>query len=257
MTEQRSPRIAICTPCYDGRAHAPFFLGLSEIQRSLTASGIEHVFIDAGRCANLPRLRNMLAAQALAWGADAILWIDSDVRANAKDVAALCRSNKDIIGAAIQKRVLSLDTPHSVAFKPLPGGQLHYDGEFVEVGGVATAFMLVRRRVYEKLRENGTAKRLYYPEMPEAQNNPWFRNYYWYELNQAPGQSEDGEDWFVDQGEDLYFCDKAREAGFQCFIEPNVRPIHHEGGLQLNKNFMDLYGDQLRHHEEMQKTAAE
>lgn len=251
------PKIAICTPCYDGRAHAPFFRGVAEIQRSLHASNIESAFIDAGRCANLPRLRNMLAAQALQWGADAILWVDSDVKANAKDVAALCASGKDIIGAAIQKRILSVDTKPTVAFKPLPGGGTEYDGKHVRVGGVATAFCLVSRRVYQTLRENGTAKRLWYPEMPEVHENPWFRNYYWYELSEAQGEAPDGEQWFVDQGEDLYFCDKAREAGFECWIEPHVRPIHHEGGLQLPLNFWDIHGAEIEAAMTAQQQAAE
>lgn len=228
-------KVALCTPVYDGRAHAAYYRGVTDIQRVLSRAGIETAYMDAGHSANLPRLRNALAAKALHWGADAILWIDSDIAGNGEDALRLVHSCKDIIGAAPQRRPLSLSDPVSVAFRPLDDGRIGIEGNLVEVGGVATAFCLMRRAVFKKMRDEGIAKRLVNRDGPA---NEWFCNFFWYELTQT------AEGW-LDDGEDFYLCRKAIELGFKCYIEPNIRPIHHEGRMRLPANFMDVYGNAL------------
>lgn len=225
-------KLAICTPAYDGRAHVSFFRGIVDIRRSFEREGIETLQIDVGSSANLPRLRNSLAAIALDWGADAILWIDSDIAGNGADALRLWHSGKDIIGAAPQRRPAVYNDPPSVAFKPMDDGNIVLDNGLIEVGLVATAFCLTRRAVFEKLKSEGVAKRLVNTDGPKTE---WFRNYFWYELVEAEGG-------YLDDGEDYYFCRKARALGFQCFIEPNIRPIHHEGSMRLPANFMDIHG---------------
>lgn len=230
-----APRLAICTPAYDGRAHVAYFRGIIDIRQAFAREGIETVWIECGHSANLPRLRNMLVAQAFENGADAILWIDSDIAASGADALKLWQSGKDIIGAAPQRRPLELNEPADVAFRPLPDGAMRFDGQYVEVGGVATAFCLMRKHVFETLKREGVAKPLANREGAALE---WFCNFFWYEL-------EETESGLLDDGEDLYFCRKARDLGFQCFIEPSVRPIHHEGRTRLRANFWDVHGDKF------------
>lgn len=224
--------MAICTPAYDGRAHLSFYLGVNEIRRAFESVGVESSFMHTGQSANLPRLRNSLVAFAFDWGADAILWVDSDIAGSGADALRLWNSGKEIIAAAPQRRPSSLDDAPSVAFRPLEGGQMKFDGVCVEVGAVATAFCLTRRSVFEKMKEAGEAKLLKNPDCPQSD---WFRNWFWYELVEVDGG-------YIDEGEDYYFCRKATALGVQCFIEPTVRPIHHEGNLKLPANFWDVHG---------------
>lgn len=188
--------------------------------------------METGSSANLPRLRNSLVALAMDWGADAILWIDSDIAGNGADALRLWNSGADIVAAAPQRRPARLDEAPSVAFRPMEGGKVSLRDGLVEVGAVATAFCLTRRVVYEEMKRTNTAKLLKNPDCPQSD---WFRNFFWYEL--VPF-----EDGYLDDGEDYYFCRKARELGFSCFIEPNVRPIHHEGRIRLETNFWDIHG---------------
>lgn len=225
-------KLAVGAPVYDGRAHLSFFNALENIKHVLGSGGVEVRHFTAGQSANLPRLRNSIAARALDWGADAILWMDSDIAGSGKDALALWESGKDIIGAAPQKRPAHYGDPVSVAFKPLPGGQVTLKDGMVEVGAVPTAFCLHRRAVYERLRDEGIAVRLVNRDGGQSE---WFRNFFWYELEETP-------DGFVDDGEDYYFCRKARSLGFECFIHAGVRPIHHEGSMRLPANFMDVFG---------------
>lgn len=230
-----APRVALCSPAYDGRAHVTYFRGLNDIRRVFGEEGIETAFIDAGSSANLPRLRNALCAFAFDWGADAILWIDTDIAGTGADALRLWKSGKDIIGAAPQKRPSSLDQIPSVAFQPLPGDTVGIEDGLIEVGAVPTAFCITRKAVFERMRDENIAKRMVNSDCPQSD---WFRNFFWYEL--VPH----GDGW-LDEGEDYYFCRKARSLGFRCFIEPEVRPIHHEGQLKLSKNFMDIHGRSL------------
>lgn len=228
------PKLAICSPAYDGRALNSYWRGIRDIERTLSQNGIDVAHFECGHSANLPRLRNTLAALALDWGADAILWVDTDIKATGADALRLWNSGKEIIGAAPQKRPHTLTEPVAVAFKPLPDGRVRVEGGLVEVGCVATAFCLTRREVFEAMKDN-PAKRLC---NREGVDSDWYRNWFWYELLETP-------EGYLDDGEDYYFCRKARERGFQCFIEPNVRPIHHGNNVQLPMNFWDVYGERL------------
>lgn len=228
-----SVKLAVGTPVYDGRAHVSFFRAFENIVSVMAREGIEVQHFTAGQSANLPRLRNSIAARALDWGADAILWVDSDIAGSGADALRLWQSGKEIIGAAPQRRPLMYGQQPDVAFKPLENGKVRYDGRFVEVGAVPTAFCLHRRSVYEKLKEHSV--RLVNRDGPQSE---WFRNFFWYELEETP-------DGFVDDGEDYYLCRKARAAGVSCFIHPEIRPIHHEGSTRLPVNFADLYGQLL------------
>lgn len=117
----------------------------------------------------------------------------------------------------------------------MDGGRIELKNGLIEVGAVATAFCLTRREVFQRLKDTDAAKLLKNPDCPQSE---WFRNFFWYEL--VPF-----EDGYLDDGEDYYFCRKAREVGFSCFIEPNVRPVHFEGRLRLDTNFWDLYGERF------------
>lgn len=229
-------KLAICTPVYDGRAHAAHYRGVSDIRAMFARKGVDTAHMDAGHSANLPRLRNALVATALDWGADAILWIDSDIAAGADDAWTLWESGADIIGAAPQKRPQQFGEPGQVAFKPLPGGVVEFDGTVSRVGAVPTAFCLHRRAVYAALREADIAKQLMNADGPKS---PWFRNFFWYELEPTEGG-------YTDDGEDYYFCRKAREVGFDSYVHAWIRPIHHEGRMRLPVNFGDVYGDKDR-----------
>jgi len=236
-------KIALLTPAYDGRVHNAHARSVRQLLTALNARGDEAFYMDACHCANLPRLRNGLAAEALHRGADVLFWIDSDVGFNPAEAIQLIDSGEPIVGIAPQNRPHVYGEQPRIAFGPLDGGQVNMrpDG-LMEVGKAATAFLCTRREVYEALTKNGTAKRLWNHDIKRGARE-WFRNFFWYELE--PAGELDGEPAFKDDGEDYYFCRVAREAGFPILINPVGRIVHHEGRQRLPLSFWDLYGEQL------------
>jgi hypothetical protein len=232
-------KIAILTPAYDGRVHNAHARSVYRLLDALKARGDEAVYMDACHCANLPRLRNGLAAKALEDGADVLFWIDSDVGFAPDEAIRLVDSGEPIVGVAPQKRPHVFGAAPGVAFDPLEGGQVNMrpDG-LMEVGKAATAFLCTRREVYEALA--ASAPRLANHDI----NSKWFRAFFWYELE--PAGTRDDEAVFADDGEDYYFSRKAREAGFSILINPTGRIVHHEGRQRLPVSFWDLYSAQFQ-----------
>ena len=232
-------KIALLTPAYDGRVHNAHARSVRKLLDALNARGDEAVYMDACHCANLPRLRNGLTAEALHWGADVLFWIDSDVGFDPAEAIRLIDVGEPVVGIAAQNRPHVYGEQPRVAFGPLDGGQVNIRSDgLMEVGKAATAFLCTRREVYEALAKT-SAKRLSNADM----QSPWFRNFFWYELEEA-GEL-DGEPAFKDDGEDYYFCRKAREAGFTILINPVGRIVHHEARQRLPLSFWDLYGEQF------------
>ena len=232
-------KIAILTPAYDGQVHNAHARSVYLLLSALKARGDDAVYMDACHCANLPRLRNGLAAKALEDGADVLFWIDSDVGFAPDEAMALIDTGAPIVGIAPQSRPHVFGAPASVAFQPLDGGQVNMRSDgLMEVGKAATAFLCTRREVYEALA--ATAPRLANHDI----DSKWFRAFFWYELEQAG--ERDGEPVFSDDGEDYYFCRKARDAGFPILINPQGRIVHHEGRQRLPVRFWDLYGAQFK-----------
>jgi len=133
---------------------------------------------------------------------DKIFWIDSDMSWSVENFQRLLSSDLDIVsglaavGGAGQVGVMRLDmgTPRimdKVAFMLTDGP--------VEVDGVGFGFVAMKQGVFEKV------------------PRPWF------EILKVPVAMR-----MVNASEDFSFCMKAREAGFQIWVDPLVRVGHHK-----------------------------
>lgn len=135
----------------------------------------------------LPNVRELLANTAIQNKATHIMFIDSDMRFPADIVKNLMKRNLDIVGANCKQRTRDEWTARK-------------DGEFIgsqdekgveEIDTIGMGATLIRIGVFEKMVEP-------YFSMP------W----------------DDKEKKHV--GEDVYFCMKAKEAGFKIFIDHDV-----------------------------------
>lgn len=146
-------------------------------------------------------------------GWDYLLWIDADTIPIATAcVDMLLEGRLDIVGGFYK---LKVDGSERWSFKrsrewchvPNPQTDLACEAGFprLAVEQMGAGFMLVHRRVYE------------------AMPWPWYR----YET-----QPMDAEGVIVKTGEDCWFCDKARAAGFEIFVDLRC-PARHFNKVEL------------------------
>jgi hypothetical protein len=131
---------------------------------------------------------------------DMIMWIDSDIMWEPADVFKLYKSDKKIISGCYL-----MEDRHIPIYQQPRGGMMpeqmldDYKKPF-KVAGCGFGFLAVKNGVFEN--------------MPR----PWF----------GPESIPDGDggEVFMLVGEDLSWCTKAIKAGFDIWVDPDVRVIH-------------------------------
>lgn len=138
---------------------------------------------------------------------DVFLMVDGDMTFNPADadrLVELCRNGHDIIGGAYAVR-----SGTHLSSRPIGNTTIAFtpDAQPVEVDYVATGFMAVHRRVIEALRR---VSPISHPHMEWA---------YWTFFTPFVKDNEElSEDWA--------FCERAKQLGFRCWIDPSIRLGH-------------------------------
>lgn len=132
---------------------------------------------------------------------DKILWIDSDITFTPEDALKLVRSDKDIISGAYL-----LSTGEVTAYKKILGPGYTYEQvldmkEPIQIDGCGFGFLAVKQGVFEKL------------------SRPWFQSTLF--------KTEDGFE-FPMMGEDLSWCLRVKQLGYDIWFDPSVRVIHNK-----------------------------
>jgi len=134
-----------------------------------------------------------------------IMWIDSDSIFTPEDFTKLLARNENIVSGLVKK------TPFVYAAGKIDPTKNFFEKEsltdddvqgtdLIETDGVGLAFMLVKRGVFEKIPA------------------PWFAT--------ATVDEPSGPNKKIYVGEDIYFCIKAKEAGFKLWLDPTVKVGH-------------------------------
>ena len=235
--------IAIVTPAYDGRVHDDHARSIDAGRSALIRDGHKVIRLCLTGDAVLPRVRNQCVAEALARGAERIVMVDSDIGFDPPALQRLLSHDVGIVGAAPQAQLRSwrdAANPRCV-WRPFPGDAVTDDNGLVEAAGLATGFLAVKAEVFRDLVRHGLAKRYIYPGIaPTAW--PHLAAYFDYELAPATMSEDlkrqcrevgvDDEAPLYWEGEDYYFCKRAREIGFASYLDATVGVRHWEGRLK-------------------------
>ncbi len=136
--------------------------------------------------------RTWLVREALKHKATHILFVDSDMSFPPDTLEKLLAHDKDIVGVEYFRRKLPLEP----VFEPLEGADPE---KLYKAGFAATGLLLIKTSVF-----NSELRPL---------KEPWF----------CFGRNKEGE---VVIGEDVWFCNTARDAGFEVWIDPTVKTMH-------------------------------
>lgn len=222
--------VMIATPFHDGQNCVGYTLGLADTTAFLMGSQIHHEMARVIGSSLIPHARNSLVDMFLKSRCEKIIMIDSDQGFDRRAVAALLQSPRKIVaGITPHKRF-----PMNFNFEPLPKHNKYFQSltnksmeEFkvyaqkeadaqglIEVNRIGTGFVMMDRRVFEVLAE-------YVGEYEPFDDKPNVKHKEYFVMGGFNSRYR-GEDW--------YFCEMAKKAGLQVYINANAI-VSHQGSF--------------------------
>jgi hypothetical protein len=207
-------RLAVCLPQTDtvrreyARSLAAMMLKIGNV-----TSGFEHVATVTGTGSLLPSVRQDIAIRAIEeYKSTHLLWIDADHSFPDDTLHRLMAHKRAWVG-------INATTRHTEQLRTTASTS---KGEFVTSGRYDKGL--------ERVHRMGFGIVLIEARVFEAIEKPWFL----IEWN----QHEDGTGSF--RGEDVYFCDKAREAGFAPMVDHDLtKETTHIGSVGFHTTMLD------------------
>lgn len=205
--------VFIALPAYDFKVSLKLAVSLAQFAQQAQQHGIDIQIGSICGCSVVSRARNLLAQDMLDSDCTDLMFIDSDINFEAADVFRLMAWTSDPkkgIVAGIP-RTRSTTKTYIGTLDTDKDGELTMNGMgLVRAKRVATAFMMVRRDVFETL-DAAHPEWRYYDERTER-TVPCMFDFM---------LTEEG---YI--GEDYLFCDRVREQGFEVWIDPTIKLGH-------------------------------
>ncbi len=204
-------KLFLATPAFDGRVHVQYAVSLSETRLLLASQGIEVVININSSGSLLVAERNRLNKAFLATDCTHMLCIDSDLGWPAQAVEAMLKHDVDFVAGCYPARG---EKTFLFRAEYNDDESLKTDGKgLIKMQYIPAGFMLIKRHVIEKM--NAHFAHLYFE--PKAANLKNENGYCLFDT-----EVWEGEFW----GEDYVFCRRAREAGFDIWVDPMIEFDH-------------------------------
>ena len=236
--------IFIATPMYGGMCHGSYAKSLFNTMKFLLDKGYEVQFRDMYNNSIITEARNLFTQMFLKSGCDYLFFIDADQSFKPEDVLRMIEENKDIIGGVVPKKRINWESVLQAAQHGIPSSMLaKFSGEFniallpdqeqpedfnksFEVSHVGTGMMLIKRSVFEKLKNSARPFTYNGVDVQGIDNGDKLNEYWKCDII--------GDSLF---GEDVNFCHMWRKLGGKIFAAPYAKTTHvgaHEFSGTLN-----------------------
>jgi glycosyltransferase involved in cell wall biosynthesis len=215
--------IFIALPAYDFKVSLKLAVSLARFAQAAPQHGITIQIGSICGCSVVSRARNLLAQDMLESQCDYLMFIDSDINFEPEDIIRLMAWGND------PKKGIVAAVPRTRNESKVYIATLDYDENqeltmngmgLVRAKRVATAFMLVRREVFVKMTEAHPEWQYY-----DTRSNRMIPCLFDFQL------TEEGY-----MGEDFLFCDRARELGFEVWVDPSIT-LGHMGVQEYTGNY--------------------
>jgi hypothetical protein len=236
-------KIMLGLPTYDFKVTAKLAISLASFCVQAQRHGVDIQICNISGCSVVSRVRNLIAKDFLESDCTDLMFIDSDINFEAEDIFRLMAWNSDpkkgiVAGIPVARKkgkvyISTLDTDEEDNIF------MNYMG-LVKAKRVATAFMMIRREVFEKLKD-AHSEWVYHDEKKVGDEVIAFFDF----------ALKDGE--YI--GEDFLFCDRARELGYEVWIDPTIK-LGHMGMEEFAGAFGEDYLYPLMKSIESKKDAA-
>jgi hypothetical protein len=205
-------KLVIATGFTGGMAFAPFLHSLEQTRRTLDQAGIANEFCSLASAAYVDDMRNWHVARFLEGNGTHLLFLDYDMEWDAAGLERLLTADVPICAGTYRvKNAWMRWTASVMEADGVPMGMPRKDGRgfLLECDNLAMGFTLIRRDVFERMRES----------MKDS----------WYHTDGVMAW-----DWFTriregreHYGEDYSFCRRWRALGGQLFIDPDITLNHY------------------------------
>ena len=224
-------KLFIATPMYGGLCIGGYTEGLLNCVQTFMKNRMQMYYGYMMNESLITRARNTLAYDFLDTDATHLMFIDADITFNPEDIVRMVNADKDIICGLYPKKEINWNTvaqavKSGVEYKDLP----NYTGSFVvnPVGGAAevkgnlnepmeidnggTGFMLIKRNVFEVLKDK--VPTYTNDQILIVEKNPVkkiIHEYFATSIDEVSNRL---------LSEDYHFCKIARQAGFKVYAAP-------------------------------------
>jgi 2-polyprenyl-3-methyl-5-hydroxy-6-metoxy-1,4-benzoquinol methylase len=213
-TDSSIKTLGICLPMY-GAVAPEFVINFINRLHDLYACNKYNVNIYFKVCTTIDLARNELVQDAIKGGCDYILFLDSDIIMHKGDIDKLVDMNVDIASGLY----FAKGKPYLPVARVMKGDKHFFLEDFeynkiIDVAGVGMGLCLIKADIFKNI------------------EYPYFKL-----------------DWVKDDNgvhqiaEDLYFCDKARAAGYFVKLNTGVLLEHHS--IAVNASHFNLYKEQV------------
>ena len=231
--------IVIATPMYNGMAHANYIFSLLENVLDLKENGITPNWLFLPNDSLITRARNICVDQFLKYTqCTHLIFIDSDIGFPKGSIRKLIEADKDIICGAYPKKEIDWDNILANKEKISKENIDKYAACFVlnyienesleqivEIKEAGTGFMLIKRRVFEELKNHVYQIR----NANRGQDSIWYHEFF--NTSMAADGTFLSEDWD--------FCEKWRKIGGKVFLMPDIN-LTHTGAYTYVGNLKDF-----------------
>jgi hypothetical protein len=172
VEELRKNKVFVATPMYGGMAHGLYIKSSLDLQTTMSKYGIETKFSFLFNESLITRARNYLVDEFLRTDFTHLLFIDSDIHYAPQDVIALLALDKDVVGGPYPKKSINWKNVADTArkhpdldpkeleklvgeyvFNVVKGTKQFTVTEPLQVMEIGTGFMMVKREVFEKMKD--------------------------------------------------------------------------------------------------------
>jgi len=224
----KKPSIHIAMPCYD-MVKIPTMISIAKLVKELTTAGLTFE-LNTMKSPYIAYARNILTARFLQRDEDYLLFIDSDLEFEPECVLKMLVPQKDVICTPYRVKT---NEPNSIKYTVSiedPKNVKIFGPGLVEINNGPAGMMLIKRTVFEKMIKDHPDK-----EIKVNTNEDTFPNdlkvYNFWDSNFKDG---------VWKGEDIYFCDLARQSGFKVYANLDSTLTHH-GSFGYKGKYGDVF----------------
>ena len=222
---KKKPRIFIAMPCYD-TMKVETCVSILNTYAVLAKSGVDCIFKSV-KSSLVTHARNLLTAGFMASEYDYMLCVDADIEFSHETALRMLVPEKDIIVTPYRLKENPLKVKYPVEFKD-PNNIKILPFDLVELKSAPAGLMLINRSVFIKLKDKHPELKIKFDKehqdkMDTEVGYKGAIEKYMYNFWDTTFRLDTGE-W---KGEDLAFCELAREHRFRIYANLDSGTTHH------------------------------